>query len=80
MAETGLDDWQAVGEFFKRRWRRYKSGISKKMEQDQLWEDAKVYFTTGPGSQTASIRSDSMSSLSSQQGEPQRAIRTAIAN
>lgn len=80
MAETGLDDWQAVGEFFKRRWRRYKSGISKKKEQEQLWEDAKVYYTTGPGSQTSSMRSDSMSSFSSQQGEPQRAIRTEMAN
>jgi hypothetical protein len=43
MAETGLDDWQYMVEFFKRRYKRFKTGISKKKEQEILWEQAKEY-------------------------------------
>ena len=40
MMETGLDDWQSLGEFLTRRFRRLWTGISKKREQELLWEQA----------------------------------------
>ena len=43
-AESGLDDVQEIIEFFKRRYRRYKSGISKEREQEMLWENAASYW------------------------------------
>jgi len=40
MMETGLDDWQSLGEFLTRRFRRLRTGISKEREQELLWEQA----------------------------------------
>lgn len=44
MSETGLDDFQLVAETLKRRFRRFRSGISKQQEQDLLWEKAREHF------------------------------------
>lgn len=62
-AETGIDDWHAVIEFFKRRYRRFKTGITKQREQELLWEQAPEYWKNG-GSVSTSARS-LRSSLSS---------------
>lgn len=43
--ETGLDEWQSLFELVKRRFRRYKTGISKEREQELLWEHAHSYWT-----------------------------------
>lgn len=43
-AESGVDDIREIIEFFKRRYRRYKSGISKEREQEMLWENAASYW------------------------------------
>ncbi|VEU38648.1 unnamed protein product [Pseudo-nitzschia multistriata] len=44
MAETGLDDFQAAVEFCVRRLRRIRLGMSKKREQELLWEKAEEYW------------------------------------
>jgi len=69
-AESGIDDWHAVVEFIKRRYRRYRSGISKEREQELLWEQASSYWKNGnpsletlPSTPRASLRS-SFSSVS----------------
>lgn len=70
MAESGLDDWQYMVEFFKRRYKRFKTGITKKMEQDLLWEQAKEYRGSSAGSSVSSYqgRSSFQSSIASYQG------------
>jgi len=45
LAESGIDDWNYFIECIKRRYRRFKSGISKQQEQALLWEKAKDYWT-----------------------------------
>jgi len=71
-AESGIDDWHAVIEFIKRRYRRYKTGISKEREQEMLWEQASSYWMMNgntasleslPSTTTTSLRS-SISSVS----------------
>jgi len=47
MTESGLDDFQVVVEFFARRFRRLRVGISKKREQELLWENAGDYWQQG---------------------------------
>lgn len=44
ISETGMDEWQMAAEFIKRRYRRFKTGISKKKEQELLWEQAQGYW------------------------------------
>lgn len=74
MAESGLDDWQYMVEFFKRRYKRFKTGITKKMEQDLLWEQAKEYRGSSAGSSVSSYqgRSSFQSSIASYQEEPRQ--------
>ena len=72
-AEAGLDDFKIIVEFFQRRYRRYKTGISKEREQEMLWEDATEYWdkcgklSSSSSSLTSvpSLRSSMRSSLSS---------------
>lgn len=54
MTESGLDDFQFVVEFCARRFRRLRLGISKKREQELLWENAGDYWQQGV--QTATIQ------------------------
>jgi len=54
MAETGLDEWQEFFQLLKRRFRRFRSGISKKQEQELLWEKAKKYRGTTSDPNTTS--------------------------
>jgi len=65
-AESGLDDWQSAIEFFKRRYRRYKSGISKQREQELLWEQADSYWMkVGRGSASSTVTASAISLRSS---------------
>lgn len=41
IAMQEFEDWAKLGETLMRRWRRMRSGISKKKEQQLLWENAK---------------------------------------
>lgn len=63
-AESGIDDWYALIEFIKRRYRRYKSGVSKQREQELLWEQASAYWGNGNASQDA-LKSTTRTSLRS---------------
>lgn len=65
-AESGLDDWTAMLEFVKRRYRRLKSGISKDREQELLWEQANEYWMKGGSVSSYSTSARSLrSSISS---------------
>lgn len=62
-ADSGVDEWRSMVEFFKRRYRRFKTGISKEKEQELLWESAKDYWSGGTSSCGSSNGSCSARSL-----------------
>ncbi len=72
-AESGMEDVQLIFEFLQRRYRRYKTGISKERELEMLWEEANEYWnedgrissSTSSLASVPSLRSSLRSSVSS---------------
>ena len=70
MSETGIDEWQTVAEFLKRRVKRLVSGGSKQQEQEMLWEKAQKYWEKECNKEDASTQEfDDDSSVSEEVDE-----------
>jgi len=64
-AESGIDEWHIIIEFIKRRFRRFRSGISKEKEQELLWEAAQEYLSSIASNPPLGPRTSLRSSISS---------------
>jgi hypothetical protein len=64
-----LEDYHRFGEFIARRFRRWRSGISKKREQELLWENAQRVLEA-KSAESKSADSTSKTGMISAEGPP----------